>query len=249
MDISLLEGHGSAPALLDPNHDQTLSFSDLAALSQKWRGELSQGGCKLLFIFSSSSVEEVALYIAAKAEKCVVIFLEKNLNLELRERLIAQYRPTHLFENQQLTFLNALSDLTIEEPHLGEIVQILMQEIPSEEKQRTITSLPLHDPFGLALLQAYLEMGRSTVLNSYSILEPEFWSLIQRTRCTTLTATPATCRLLYKIGFERFELPFLKTLIIAGKNLEQPLLERFQVVMCGRGGKVVVIEEDVAIAH
>lgn len=234
MDISFLERHGSAVALIDPIKHQNVSYATLAKQVTAWLDKLPKSR-NCIAIGCSNSLEEIALYLAAQIKGDTVYFFDKSMPNEA-------LRATHLFENGDLKQVSQTPQESSFTPTV-ESFHSIIEELLFQPQERAITSLALHHPFGLSLLNAVIKSGGSLVLSTYSVLEPEFWSLIQGKRCTMLPGTTPMYRLLYKIGFERFELPFLKTLLLTNSDLEPEMANRFALLMKGRGGRFCIFNE------
>ena len=50
------------------------------------------------------------------------------------------------------------------------------------EKERPITSLPMHYSFGLSIINSHLIVGATILLTNNSIMEKEFWSFMKQAK-------------------------------------------------------------------
>jgi acyl-CoA synthetase (AMP-forming)/AMP-acid ligase II len=100
---------------------------------------------------------------------------------------------------------------------------------------RAITTLPLSYSFGLSILASHLDAGASLVLTRHSLLEREFWALVDSAGVTSLSGVPATFELLARLGLDRRALPSLRMLTQAGGRLRDDLIRRFDALARARG--------------
>ena len=109
---------------------------------------------------------------------------------------------------------------------------------PSE---RAVSSLPLHYSYGLSVLNSHLARGACIVLTERGPLEQAFWDVVREHGCTSFAGVPYSYQLLDRIGFDRFDLPSLKTMTQAGGKLDDGRVERFHGLMAARGGRFFVM--------
>ena len=93
--------------------------------------------------------------------------------------------------------------------------------------ERAITSLPMNYTFGLSVINSHLMQGAGIVLCPYTIIQREFWELIEKYQVTSLSGVPYTYEMLDKLRFQRRKLPCLQTLTQAGGKLSPELHEKF----------------------
>jgi acyl-coenzyme A synthetase/AMP-(fatty) acid ligase len=84
---------------------------------------------------------------------------------------------------------------------------------------RAITSLPMHYSYGLSVINSHLRAGASVVLTDRSLMDADYWRLIQRHEVTSLTGVPYSYEILLKLRIERLNMPAVKTMTQAGGKL------------------------------
>lgn len=107
-----------------------------------------------------------------------------------------------------------------------------------DERDRGITSLPLQYCYGLSILTSHLVVGASVTLTDASVTEERFWDAMSGV--TSLAGVPHTFDLLEQTGFERHDLPSLRTITQAGGRLA-PHRVRAWAQRCQRRGVDFVV--------
>lgn len=117
----------------------------------------------------------------------------------------------------------------------------IIQYLKINPKERACASLPFHYSYGLSVLHSHLLAGASIVLTQSSAAQQPFWNAMQSYACTSLAGVPYTYRLMDRLGFEKIDLPALKTLTQAGGKLESSLVLKYHDMMRRRGGSFLVM--------
>lgn len=106
---------------------------------------------------------------------------------------------------------------------------------------RAITSLPLHYCYGLSVVNSNLARGAGLVLTGRSVIEPEFWDLVQKHGVTSLHGVPHTFGLLDGIGFAGMDVPSLRYVTQAGGRLAPADVARYAALGLERGWRFFVM--------
>jgi len=104
----------------------------------------------------------------------------------------------------------------------------ISQYLPMLATDTAITSLPLHYSYGLSVLNSHLLLGAKIVLTDYSVMNKEFWQLVNQQQVTSLAGVPFSYQLLKTLRFERLPLPALRYLTQAGGKLTAELTSYLQ---------------------
>ena len=91
---------------------------------------------------------------------------------------------------------------------------------------RAITTLPMNYSFGLSILNTHLYKQGSVILNDHTVIQREFWSMLEKYEATTFSGVPYTFEILDKLRFYRKDLPKLKVITQAGGKLPASLQEK-----------------------
>ncbi len=128
--------------------------------------------------------------------------------------------------NKELFFLLTTSGST----GSSKFVRISYQNVKANTKSivnflninkndKLITTLPPDYTYGFSLLNTHLFKESTIIINDYSVLQREFWELLNKTKATTFGGVPYTFELLRKIRFENNKISSLKYITQAGGKL------------------------------
>jgi long-chain acyl-CoA synthetase len=93
--------------------------------------------------------------------------------------------------------------------------------------ERPITSLPMHYSYGLSVINSHLLADSTILLTGRKIRSEAFWSFFKQHGATSMSGVPYVYQMLRELGFEKMELPSLRTLTQAGGHLDVSLQEHF----------------------
>lgn len=110
-----------------------------------------------------------------------------------------------------------------------------------EPDDRGVAALPLHYSFGMSVLTSHASIGSAVVVTGATLLEEAFWDVLREHAVSVLPGVPTTYAMLKRLGFERRELPALRSLIQAGGRLAPELITYFHQLMTARGGQFFVM--------
>ncbi|NUT92984.1 MAG: non-ribosomal peptide synthetase [Saccharothrix sp.] len=106
---------------------------------------------------------------------------------------------------------------------------------------RAITSLPMHYCYGLSVVNSNLLRGAGLVLTDRSVVDPEFWDLVQEHEVTSLHGVPHTFDLLDSTGFASRDLPSLRYVTQAGGRLAPERVAEYAALGESRGWRFFVM--------
>lgn len=110
-----------------------------------------------------------------------------------------------------------------------------------DEDSVGITSLPLHYCYGLSVLHSHLAVGASVVLTENSVLDDCFWASVRDHGVTSIAGVPHTFDLLERAGFDRRDLPSLRTVTQAGGRLAPDRVRHYAELGTASGWDFVVM--------
>lgn len=99
----------------------------------------------------------------------------------------------------------------------------IIEYLEITEKDRAITTLPMHYTYGLSVLQTHIAAGASVILTDVAVINPQFWKLVEEKGATTFAGVPYTYEMLKKIRFWKRNLSSLRYLTQAGGRLGKDL--------------------------
>lgn len=109
------------------------------------------------------------------------------------------------------------------------------------EKERPITTLPMHYTYGLSVINSHLIAGAAVILCPYSVMEEEFWELMEKSNATSVAGVPMTYSLFLRAGLFERDLPHLQTLTQAGGHLPTDKQRKIGEICEKTGRKLVVM--------
>lgn len=109
------------------------------------------------------------------------------------------------------------------------------------ESDRAFTTMPMSYTYGLSIINSHLLMGASLILNEYTLMDKEFWTLLKEKEATTFGGVPYVFEMLKKLRFSRIELPSLRYITQAGGKLSPELSEEFSKICIEKNIELIVM--------
>ena len=109
------------------------------------------------------------------------------------------------------------------------------------EKDRPITTLPMHYSFGLSVINSHLLKGAVILLTNLSIMERGFWEFLKNEKASSLSGVPYSYQMLKKLRFFSMDYPHLKVLTQAGGKLSDSLIDEYFEYCQNNNKKFVVM--------
>lgn len=103
----------------------------------------------------------------------------------------------------------------------------IAQYLTLDETERPVTNLPMSYSYGMSIINSHLLVGAAPRLTRRTVLEREFWDLMEREKITSLAGVPYTYQMFRRLGVMERPLPALKTLTQAGGKLPLDLHRAF----------------------
>jgi long-chain acyl-CoA synthetase len=249
-----LAAHADRIALIDAASGEQISYRALKARVDTLADSLA---CErtLAFVACKQDVASIVAYLAALSAGHAVFLFDGGL--KLRAELEQSYRPGLVIEgahverraaehvlHPSLQLLLSTSGTTgspklvrLSRANLLANARSIAQYLELTAAERAITSLPFHYSYGLSVLNSHLAVGASLVVSDASVMRPELWNAIRSHACTSFAGVPYAYQIMRRVGFERMELPSLRTLTQAGGKLPVPLIAHYHALMKARGGR------------
>lgn len=223
--MARLAVNGSAPALHDASG--TVTYSELDRLVEDAAGRI-KGPRRVQVVAMANDLASVVRYLGALRAGNPVLLCAPDRAGEL-EALYGGVTEVH----PELTLLLSTSGST----GSPKLVRLSAGNVDSNsaaiatylgltDRDRAITSLPLHYCYGLSVLHSHLHSGASVVLTGTSVVDPCFWELVDRHDVTNLAGVPHTFELLERTGFDALQVPSLRFVTQAGGRLAPTLVRQ-----------------------
>ena len=94
------------------------------------------------------------------------------------------------------------------------------------DKDSTITNLPISYSYMLSIINTHLEVGGSIIISKYSLIEKGFWDIYKNSNATSFNGVPYTYDIITKIGLKNIKIRSLKFLTHAGGKSEKNNLKK-----------------------
>ncbi|MBE6004142.1 MAG: o-succinylbenzoate--CoA ligase [Lachnospiraceae bacterium] len=85
--------------------------------------------------------------------------------------------------------------------------------------ERPICDLGMQYTMGLNVINTHLYVGATVLLITYNLMSADFWDYISEEKATNFTGVPFSYDILYRLHFDRMDLPHLTTLSEGGGKL------------------------------
>jgi long-chain acyl-CoA synthetase len=108
-------------------------------------------------------------------------------------------------------------------------------------QSRPITSLPMPYSYGLSVINSHLHVGGSIVFTEDGVLRREFWTAVDRYRCSSIAGVPYTYQLLLQAGMLNKLGASLNTLTQAGGRLDEEFIRQMIAVTEMRNSRFFVM--------
>ena len=88
-----------------------------------------------------------------------------------------------------------------------------------------ICDLPMHYTMGLNVINTHLIVGACVLMVKANLMDPAFWSFIREYGGTSFCGVPFSYEIMRRIGFDKMDLPALKTLAEGGGKLTDKMFQ------------------------
>lgn len=264
--VATLATWGGRTALIEDT-GRSVTYRDLADLAAAF-GERMGREPRLLAIACTNRIEAVAGYLGALAGGHAVLLLDVALDSAMTEGVLSRFgidtlwSPAHpggeyvlaRLRPQPTPFHPALAVLLSTSGSTGsfKLVRLGLHNLDAnarsiatylalDERERAITTLPIHYSYGLSILDSHLCVGATVLLTEHSITSRPFWDFFGEHSATSLAGVPYTYEVLHRLRFERMSLPTLRTLTQAGGRLAPDLVRHFAHVAAANGRRFFVM--------
>lgn len=95
------------------------------------------------------------------------------------------------------------------------------------DKERAITSLPMHYSFGMSVINSHLMKGATLLLTEKTVFQREFLDFMRRGKATSIAGVPYTYEMLRRLRFLKMDFPDLKTMTQAGGKLNAAIVKEY----------------------
>lgn len=108
-------------------------------------------------------------------------------------------------------------------------------------EDKAIMTLPMSYTYGLSIVNSHLLKGAAIIMNDYTLMNKEFWTLFKEEDATTFGGVPYIYDMLKKLRFGRMDLPSLRYITQAGGKLSKEMAEEFNGICLQKNIKLIVM--------
>ena len=101
----------------------------------------------------------------------------------------------------------------------------ILKYLPINEKDVTITTLPIGYVYGLSIFNTHLHQGARIVLNEKSVIEKRFLNLLEKEKVTSFGGVPYTFSIIDRVHKNKINFDSLKYVTQAGGKMNEKLLK------------------------
>ena len=231
---------------------------DIRAAMLRARGE-RQLGC----LFFRNRLDDLVQHLATLRAGHVALLLPAELPAPAAQALVNTYRPAWLHGapegvttppgpgpalHADLGLLLSTSGST-GSPKLVRLSRDAVQANAASiaeylgitATERTLTTLPPSYSYGISVIHSHLLAGACVVLSDASVISPEFLPRLREQAITAIAGVPSSWQMLLRTGFDKADLPALKTITQAGGRLDEPFKRRLLDWAQARGARFFVM--------
>lgn len=224
----------------------------------------------VVFLVCENCFECLAVYIGLLRKRAVPVLIGAKTDSEMLEVLTKKYQPVCVFcpdESEDGRYMCQKTDYNEVYPVNDELAVLITtsgstgspkfvmqsyQNIESnaysiadylgiKETDTAITTMPMNYSYGLSIIHSHLLKGASVVMTEKTLMDREFWNLINYNSVTTFGGVPYIYQMLKRLRFQRMELPSLRYITQAGGKLSKELVLEFAEICRDKGIDFIVM--------
>ncbi|MGA9279279.1 AMP-binding protein [Ilumatobacter sp.] len=253
LSIESLRSLGARPAVVDDGDEgRTISYEELAERVERRRDALGDGR-RLVALAGANDVDTIVTVLAAFDGGHALMIAEPGRALD---GLAGTYHPDTVVTcgrgtveiahptgwdepsahdlHPDLALLLSTSGTTggskvvrLSAAAVDSNARAIAQALELSDRDRAITTLPLHYCYGLSVITSHLAAGASIVLTDNAVVDPCFWRAVERWEVTTLAGVPYTFEMIERLGRDVLRVPSMRLLTQAGGRMEPDAVRRF----------------------
>lgn len=225
---------------------EKLTYEELVARCDEIARQLGVAR-KLVFVFATNNISGLIAYLACLRAGHVVMMIDPGLDKSKLDVLFETYLPNFYIEqervtafqheeyqlDQQLALLLSTSGSTgsakqvaLSFDNLQHNADAICQYLPIRASDKTISTLPLFYSYGLSVINTHLNCGATIVFTEFSMLNRQFWALMEAENINSFAAVPHNYDMLLRLKFPSKHLPELRYFTQAGGKLAKQKVQQ-----------------------
>lgn len=204
---------------------------------------------QLIFVLAGNYLSAMVTYLTCLQQNHVLMLLDENINSYQLETLIKAYQPNLIVSGEQITHCHnqdivldknlalllstsgstgSPKQVALSQANLQSNASSICAYLPIDSDHTTITTLPMNYSYGLSVINSHLQVGACVFLNQASIVDREFWQILETQKINSLAGVPYFWEMMLRLGITKKELPFLYYFTQAGGKLAPKRVQRLQ---------------------
>ena len=156
---------------------------------------------------------------------------------------VMRFKNFSLYQNKLKKKFNINSDLSLlistsgttgqtkyvklSKENLFDNTQKISEVLKIKKTDKTITTMPPFYSYALSIINTHLQNGASIILNRYSLIDKNFWNLIEKLKPNNFNGVPYIFEILSKININRLNFKSFRYITQAGGSLDSELKKKF----------------------
>lgn len=155
---------------------------------------------------------------------------------------VMKFKNFSLYQNKLKKKFNINSDLSLlistsgttgqtkyvklNKENLFDNTQKISEVLKIKKTDKTITTMPPFYSYALSIINTHLQNGASIILNRYSLIDKNFWKLIEKLKPNNFNGVPYIFEILSKININRLNFKSFRYITQAGGSLDSELKKK-----------------------
>ena len=93
-----------------------------------------------------------------------------------------------------------------------------------KSKEISITTMPPSYSYMLSVINTYINSGAAIVVNNYSVLQKDFWKILNDFKVSNFNGVPYIYEIIMRIGLEKLNTGYIKKITQAGGRLDKKIV-------------------------
>ena len=236
--------HGNKPAVIDQQH--RIDYLSLQQRVDTLKKRLPDSR-SLVLLSAKNNLNTLVAYLACLQLGHCVLLVPETVDSDKQTSLAEQFDVNHIIDDlvvseRHRNTLNRLEGVALMLPTSGSTgaakqvalsaqnldanARSICDYLPILPSDKAIINLPFYYSYGLSIINSHLNMGACLVFTPYTVVNREFWSLMNEEHITSLAGVPHSYQMMLRLKLTNMDLPSLRYLTQAGGKLPSEQVEQ-----------------------